>query len=46
MANVQKALTLDSILDNALTMFDQLLDQLKDDFIQKYEGESQNFQDV
>jgi hypothetical protein len=46
MANVQKALTPDGILDNALTMFDQLPDQLKDDFIQKYEGEPQNFQGV
>jgi hypothetical protein len=46
MASVQQALTPDSILDNALTMFDCLPDQLKDDFIQKYEGESQNFQGV
>jgi len=46
MANIQQALTPDGILDNALTMFDHLPDQLKDDFIQKYEGESQNFQDV
>jgi hypothetical protein len=46
MVNIQEALTLDGILDNALTMFDRLLDQLKDDFIQKYKGELQNFQDV
>jgi len=46
MANMQKALTPDGILDNTLTMFDQLPDQLKDDFIQKYEGELQNFQGV
>jgi len=46
MVSVQQALTPDSILDNALTMFDQLPDQLKDNFIQKYKGESQNFQDV
>ena len=37
MTSVQQALTPDSILDNALTMFDRLPDQLKDDFIQKYE---------
>ena len=46
MVSVQQALTPDSILDNALTMFNQLPDQLKDNFIQKYEGESQNFQGV
>jgi hypothetical protein len=46
MVNIQQALTPDGILNNALTMFDQLPDQLKDDFIQKYEGESQNFQGV
>jgi hypothetical protein len=46
MTSIQQALTPDSILDNALTMFDRLPDQLKDDFIQKYEGELQNFQDV
>jgi hypothetical protein len=46
MTSMQQALTPDGILDNALTMFDRLPNQLKDDFIQKYEGESQNFQDV
>jgi hypothetical protein len=46
MMSIQQALTPDGILNNALTMFDQLPDQLKDDFIQKYKGESQNFQDV
>jgi len=44
--SIQQALTSDGILDNALTMFDRLPDQLKDDFIQKYKGESQNFQGV
>ena len=44
--NVQVALTPNSILNNALSMFDQLLDQLKDNFIQKYKGELQNFQDI
>ena len=46
MANVQTALTPDGILDNTLAMFDKLLDHLKDDFVQRYEGQSQNFQDV
>ena len=46
MTNLQAALTLDSILNNALTMFNQLLDRLKDEFIQKYEGELQDFQGV
>jgi len=46
MMNLQTALTLDSILNNALTMFDQLPNCLKDKFIQKYKGELQDFQDV
>jgi hypothetical protein len=46
MANVQQALTPDCILDNALAIFNHLLDHLKDDFIQKYKGELQNFQGV
>ncbi len=46
MMNLQTALTPDGILDNALTMFDWLPDWLKDKFIQKYEGESQDFQDA
>jgi len=40
------ALTPDGILNNALTMFDRLPDHLKDEFIQKYEGELQDFQGV
>ena len=46
MTNLQPPLTPDGILDNALFTFDQLLNSLKDKFIQKYEGESQNFQGV
>jgi hypothetical protein len=46
MANVQMALTPDGILDNALTMFDKLPDHLKDNFVQRYEGQLQNFQGV
>ena len=46
MTNLQPPLTPDNILDNALFAFDQLSNGLKDEFIQKYEGESQNFQDV
>ncbi len=41
MTNLQAALTPDGILDNALTMFNQLPDRLKDEFIQKYEGDFQ-----
>jgi len=46
MTNLQAALTPDGILDNALSTFDQLPDCLKDEFIQKYEGESQDFPSV
>ena len=46
MTDLQAALTPDGILDNALGAFDQLPDHLKNEFIQKYEGESQDFQGV
>jgi len=46
MTNLQPPLTPDGILDNALSAFDRLSDGLKDEFIQKYEGKSQDFQDV
>ncbi len=46
MMNLQVAITPDSILNNALAMFNRLPDHLKDDFIQKYEGESQDFPGV
>jgi len=46
MMNLQMALTPDGILNNALSAFDWLPDHLKDEFIQKYEGESQDFQGV
>jgi hypothetical protein len=46
MKGVQEALTLEGILDNVLAMFDRMPDQMKDKFIQKYEGKSQDFQDV
>ena len=46
MANLQAPLTPDGTLDNALTSFDQLPNELKDQFIQKYKGDSQNFQGV
>jgi hypothetical protein len=46
MAHVQPAITPDGILKNALAMFDRLPEQLKDDFVQRYEGKSPNFQDV
>jgi len=46
MTNLQTPLTPDGILNNALTAFDRLPDQLKDEFIQKYEGELQDFPGV
>ena len=46
MKGVQEALTPEGILDNALAMFDRMPDHMKDEFIQKYEGKSQDFQDV
>jgi len=46
MKGVQEAITPEGILDNVLAMFDRMLDHMKDEFIQKYEGESQNFQGV
>jgi len=46
MDKVQPPLTPEGVLDNALAMFDRMPDHLKDQFIQKYEGKSQDFQDV
>jgi hypothetical protein len=46
MKGVQEALTPKGVLDNALAMFDHMPDQMKDEFIQKYEGKLQDFQDV
>jgi hypothetical protein len=46
MKDVQTPITLDGILDNALAMFDCLLDHQKDEFIQRYKGKSQDFPDV
>ena len=46
MKGVQEALTLEGILNDALAMFDRMPDHMKDEFIQKYEGKSQDFQDV
>jgi hypothetical protein len=46
MKGVQEALTPEGILDNVLAMFDRMPDHMKDKFIQKYEGKSQDFQDV
>ena len=46
MKGVQEALTPEGILDNTLAMFDRMPDHMKDEFIQKYEGKSQDFQDV
>ena len=46
MKNVQTPITPNGILDNALVMFNHLLDHQKDKFIQQYEGKSQDFQGV
>ena len=46
MSNVQAPITPEGILDNALSMFDRLSEDMKDQFIQRYEGKSQDFQGV
>ena len=46
MGHIQPVITPDGIHENALAMFDRLPEQLKDDFMQRYEGKSPNFQDV
>jgi hypothetical protein len=46
MSNVQASITPKGILNNALSMFDRLSEDMKDQFIQQYEGKSQDFQDV
>jgi hypothetical protein len=46
MSNVQAPITPEGILDNALLMFDHLSEDIKDQFIQRYEGKSQDFQGV
>jgi len=46
MSNVQAPITPEGILDNTLSMFDRLSEDMKDQFIQRYEGKSQDFQDV
>jgi hypothetical protein len=46
MSNVQTLITPEGILDNALSMFNCLLEDMKDQFIQQYEGKLQDFQDV
>jgi hypothetical protein len=46
MSGIQEALTPKGILVNALAMFDQMPDHMKDEFIQKYKGKSQDFPGV
>jgi hypothetical protein len=46
MSNVQTLNTPEGILNNALLMFDCLSEDMKDQFIQQYEGKLQDFQDV
>jgi hypothetical protein len=43
MNNVQAPITPEGILDNALSMFDRLSEDIKDQFIQRYEGKLQDF---
>jgi len=45
-SNIQAPITPEGILNNALSMFDRLLEDMKDQFIQWYEGKSQDFQGV
>jgi hypothetical protein len=46
MSNIQTPITPEGILNNALSMFDRLSEDMKDQFIQQYEGKSQDFQGV
>jgi hypothetical protein len=46
MSNIQAPITPEGILNNALLMFDHLLEDMKDQFIQQYKGKSQDFQGV
>jgi len=46
MSDVQTPITPEGILDNTLSMFDRLSEDMKDQFIQRYEGKSQDFQGV
>jgi hypothetical protein len=46
MSNVQTPITPEGILDNALLMFNRLEEDMKDQFIQRYEEKSQDFQGV
>jgi len=46
MSNIQAPITPKGMLDNALSMFDCLLEDMKDQVIQRYEGKLQDFQGV
>jgi hypothetical protein len=46
MSNIQAPITPKGILDNALSMFNCLSKDMKDQFIQQYKGKSQDFQGV
>ena len=49
MSQIQAALTPEGVLDNALSLFDHLSEDQKDQFIQKYEGrggQMEDFQDA
>ncbi len=46
MAGIQALLQPSNLLSNALAAFDSLPNDQKDELIQKYEGENQDFPDV
>jgi len=46
MSNVQAPITPEGILNNALLMFNRLLEDMKVQFIQRYKGKSEDFQGV
>ncbi len=46
MSQLQDAITPENILDNAIKMFDTLPMDQKDAFIQKYEGNQEDFAEV
>jgi hypothetical protein len=46
MSNVQALITPEGILDNTLSMFNHLLEDMKDQFIQRYKGKLQDFPGV
>jgi hypothetical protein len=46
MSHIQAPLTPEGVLNNAVAVFDRLSREQKDEFIQKYEGRTEDFHDV